>query len=282
MPFERSEMQPIVYDPPPQLPTLDLRRIEGNALPAFPTGPAAPFDIPPEVMAAMAAMDLAPPFVPPAQSRATRFINLRGRGSHRGALVATFGGIDRMVVFESLLELHCLRMLLTDLSVVDIWDQPPLIKYRNIDGERTDHTLDYRAEYAGGRLVGFAVKPWKKVYDEDGKPTKFARNMARVRAAVGHEIRIVTERAFSRVQVQDAQIMYTWSRENDPHADAVVREIIATLRGTFPLRTIQDLSGLGGRAYGAIVRAFRDGLLVKAEHKRLDLDTLLQVVRHDH
>lgn len=275
-------MQPIVYDPPPKPPKLDLRFIEGNALPAFPTCPAAPIDTPAEVVAAMAAMGLAPPFVPPAQSRATRFINLRGRGSHRGALVATFGGIDRMVVFESLLELHCLRMLLTDRWVIDIWDQPPLFEYRNIAGKWTHHTLDYRAEYQDGRFIGFAVKPWNKVFDQEGNPTEFARNMARVRAVAGHEIRIVTERSFSRVQVQDAQIMYTWSRQVDPTADAVVREIIPTLHGTFPLRTIQDLSGLGGRAYGAIVRAFRDGLLVKSEHKRLALDTLLQGARHDH
>ncbi len=282
MPFESLEMQPIVYDTPPRPPTLDLRRIEGDALPAFPTGVSNPFDIPPEVMAAMAAMNVAPPFVPPAQSRATRFINLRGRGSHRGALVATFAGVDRMIVFESLLELHCLRMLLCDTAVVDIWDQPPAIPYRNVAGAWTRHTLDYRAEYADGRFIGFAVKPWQKVVDQKGKPTEFARNMARVRAAAGHEVRIVTERSFSRVQVQDAQIMHTWSREADPEADSVVRAIIPTLRGTFPLRTIQDVSGLGGRAYGAVIRAFRDGRLVKAEHKRLGLGTLLKAVRHDH
>lgn len=268
--------QPNVYDPPPKPPKLDLRRIEGNVLPDFPSGPATPVDVPPEVMAAMAAMNLSPPFVPPAQSRATRFINLRGRGSHRGALVATFQGIDRMMVFESLLELHCLRILLSDLAVVDIWDQPPAIEYCNVAGAWTHHTLDYRAEYEDGRLIGFAVKPWEKVVDEEGNPTEFARNMARVRTAAGHKIRIVTERSFSRVQIQDARTMYRWFRETDPEADAVVRAIIPTLRGSFPLRTIQDLSGLGGRAYGSVVRAFREGLLVKAEHKRLDLDTLLK------
>jgi len=282
MPFERPEMQPIVYDPPPKPPKLDLRFIEGDALPAFASGPSMPLGFPAEVLAAMASMNLAPPFVPPAQSRATRFINLRGRGSHRGALVATFHGIDRMLVFESLLELHCLRMLLCDTAVIDIWDQPPVICFLNIAGKWTRHTLDYRAEYQDGRIIGFAVKPWSKVVDQQGNPTEFARNMARVRTAAGHEIRIVTERSFSRVQVQDAQIMHTWSRESDPHADSVVRAIIPTLRGTFPLRTIQDLSGLGGRAYGAIIRAFRDGLLVKVEPKRLDLGTLLQAVRHDH
>ncbi|GAB5429894.1 MAG: hypothetical protein Devi2KO_33530 [Devosia indica] len=275
-------MQPNVYEPQPKPPKLDLRHIEGGVLPAFPSGTVAQHHFPPEVMAAMAAMNLAPPFVPPAQSRATRFINLRGRGSHRGALVAGFGGIDRMVVFESLLELHCLRILLTDRSVIDIWDQPPAIEYINIAGQKTHHTLDYRAEYKDGRLVGYAAKPWRNVYDDEGNPTEFALNMRRVRAAAGHKIQIVTERSFSRIQIQDARVMYTWCRQSDPGADAAVREIIPTLRGTFALRVIQDLSGLGGRAYGAIVRAFRDGLLVKAERKRLDIGTLIKVARHDH
>jgi hypothetical protein len=271
-----------VYDPPPTPPKLDLRRIGGDVLPSSPSFSPALLDVPAEVWAAMAALKLSPAFVPPAQSRATRFINLRGRGSQRGALTARFGGIDRMVVFESLLELHCLHVLLADTAVVDIWDQPPLIEYRNIAGKWTHHTLDYRAEYADGQVIGYAVKPWRKVVDENGVPTEFALNMRRVRTAAGHEVRIVTEKSFSRIQLQDARTMHRWSRQTDTEADAVVRGIIPTLRGFFPVRTIRDLSELEGRAFGAVVRVFREGLLIKAERKRLDIDTLLQVNRHEH
>lgn len=269
-----------VYDPPPEPEKLDLRRIAGEILPAYPSLALDQPDLPADVLAAMAAMNLAPAFVPPAQSRATRFIALRGRGSYRGALTAVFAGINRMVVFESLLELHCLHVLLSDLTVVDIWDQSPPVRFRNINGKWTTHTLDYLVAYADGRMVGYAVKPFAKVVDKDGQSTEFARNMRRVRTAAGHEIRIVTEKSFSMVQVQDARIMHRWSRQADDEADAVVRRVIRTLRGNFPIRTIKDLSGLEGRAFGAVVRALRSGLLVKAEAKRIDIDTLVQ--RHAH
>lgn len=271
-----------VYDPPPPPPKIDLRRIGGNVLPSSPALATLPPGVPVEVMTAMAALNLPPAFVPPAQSRATRFINLRGRGSQRGALTAAFGGVDRMVVFESLLELHCLHMLLADNAVVDIWDQPPPIPFRNIAGKWSEHTLDYLAAYANERMIGYAVKPWRKVFDKDSQPTEFMLNMRRVRTAAGYEIRIVTEKSFSRMQVQDARTMHRWSRQIDPDADAVVRGIIPTLHGCFPVRTIRDLSALEGRAFGAVVRAFREGLLIKAEKKRLDIETLVQVNRHAH
>ena len=123
---------------------------------------------------------------------------------------------------------------------------------------------------------------WRKVVDENGEPTEFALNMRRVRTAAGHEVRIVTEKSFSRVQLQDSRTMHRWSRQTDAEADAVVRGIIPTLRGSFPIRTIRDLSELEGRAFGAVIRAFREGLLIKAERKRLDIDTLLQVNRREH
>lgn len=271
-----------VFDPPPPPPKLDLRRIGGDVLPLSPALATLPPGVPADVMAAMEAMGLAPPFVPPAQSRCTRFINLRGRGSQRGAITATFDGIARMVVFESLLELHCLHLLLADTSVVDIWDQPPPIRFRNIHGTWTDHTLDYLANYVDGREIGYAVKPRRHVFDEHGQPTEFRRNMGRVRTAAAHEIRIVTEKSFSRVQVQDARTMHRWFRQPDTEADAIVRGLLPTLHGCFPIRTIRDLSGLEGRAFGAVVRAYREGLLVKAEKKRLDIGTLVQVNSHAH
>ncbi|SMQ68626.1 hypothetical protein SAMN06295905_1607 [Devosia lucknowensis] len=264
---------------PDAAPKLDLGRIGGNALPRFSKSRAPHYAIPPDVLAAMTAMNLAPPFVPPSQSRATRYIALRGRGSQRGATHVKYGGLERMVVFESLLELHTLHILLSDTSLIDIWDQPPPIPLRNRAGKKTTHTLDYLAVYADGRKVGYAVKPSRKVFDEHGNPTEFVELMGRVRTAAGFEIRIVTEKSFSRSQVQDARLMHRWSRQSDPEADAVVRDIVRSLQGSYPVRTIKDLSGLKGRAFGAVVRAYRDGLLTKADGKRLHVDSMVRTVR---
>jgi hypothetical protein len=173
-------------------------------------------------------------------------------------------------------------VLLADCAVIDIWDQSTPIEFRNIAGKWTTHTLDYLATYADGRIVGYAVKPWRNVYDDQGRPTDFKLNMGRVRTAAGHPIRIVTERSFSRVQVQDARTMHRWSRHLDREADGIVRGLLPRLHGCFPVSTIRDLARIEGRAFGAVVRAFREGLIVKAEPRRLDINTLVQVNRHAH
>lgn len=255
--------------------TIDLRHVGGDLLKDWTPDPAL-LGFPEHVLQAMADMNLSPAFAPPRQSRATRYISLRGRGSYRGAVAAQLSGVSRMIVFESLLEYHCLIMLLTDRSVVDVWDQPPKIDYTTIDGRLTDHTLDYLARHDNEQVIGYAVKPYDKVYDENGEFTEFGLNMQRVRAAAGHQIRIVTERSFSRTQIRDARILFRWSRQSDPEADYVVRNIIRSLNGAVPISTIRDLSGLGGRAFGAVVRAMGDGLLDKAEKKSIKIDTLVK------
>ena len=273
-------MKAEVFLSPEPAPVIDLRRIESTLM--LDHFRPETYDIPPEVLAKIEALNLSPPYTPPRQSRATRFINLRSRGSQRGALRAAFNGIDRMIVFESLLELHTLHMLMSDTAVIDVWDQPPPIVFRNILGKWTDHTLDYLVLYSDGNQIGYAVKPRRQVVNEDGGPSDFARNMRRVRTAAGFPIRIVTEQSFSAIQVQDARTLHRYHRQTDAEADAMVRDVIGSLNGAFQVRTIRDLSGLEGRAFGAVVRAYRAGLLVKAERRRLDIDTLVERARHVH
>jgi hypothetical protein len=271
-------MKAEIFLSPEPAPVIDLRKIGGDIL--LDHFLPETYDIPPTVWEQMRASTAAPPYTPPRQSRATRFISLRSRGSQRGALRATFRGIDRMIVFESLLELHCLHLLMSDPNVTDIWDQPPPIQYRNFRGKWATHTLDYKATYRPVE-IGYMVKPSSKVKNEDGTPSDFARNIGRIRAAAGHRIKLVSEKSFSRIQVQDARLMLRWHRQKDPDADARIVSVIGNLRGAFPIRTAIELSGLENRAFGALVRAYRAGLLAKAEKRRFDLDTLVEVV-HAH
>lgn len=215
------------------------------------------------------------PFTPPRRSRASRPIPLRGKFSFRGALVASIGGIDRVLVYESLLECSTLTLLLADRSVEDIHDQPPAIHFQDAEGKARKHTLDYLVVYKDSRKVGFAVKPYSRVYAPDGSPLPFVDLMGRVQRAAGHEVRIVTERSFSRVQIQDAQLMHSCSRDDDPDADRIVSEASARLNGVFPLKTLVELSGIEGRAYRAAVRLVREGLLAKHEPQRLTPDALV-------
>jgi hypothetical protein len=271
-------MKAEIFPNPEPAPVIDLRRIESTLYAEhFLSETDESLEC---AMARLMEPGMPPPFAPPCQSRATRFINLRSRGSHRGALRATYKGVDRMVVFESLLELHCLYILMSDTAVVDIWDQPTAIGFVDINGRWTRHTLDYLAYYADGRIIGFAVKPYRKVWDENGHPSDFWHNMRRVRTAAGHPVRIVTERSFSRIQIQDARTTHRYSRQSDPDADIQVKRTIAGLHGALPISTIRDLSGLGGRCFGAVVRAIHSGVLTKAEERRINIDCLVERTRH--
>ncbi|CAN7373097.1 hypothetical protein [Devosia sp. LjRoot3] len=216
------------------------------------------------------------PFIPPERSRATRPISLTGRNSFRGALVAKFGGIDQIIAYESLLERGCLHMLLADPNVNYVWEQPPAISFLDIEGTPRKHTLDFLATYSDGRQIGFACKPHKKVWNDDGSPTKFRRDMARVAAIAGFPIKIVTEKSFSRIQLQDAQLMHICNSDTDEEADAAVLSVMQGLKGTFPVRTLADITSLEGRAFRSAVRLFRAGRLVKCQKRRFAIDTLVE------
>lgn len=220
-----------------------------------------------------------PIFIQPEPSRATRHISLTGRFSYRGALVACFGGVERSIAYESLLERECLLMLLADTSCVDVWEQPPAITFTAIDGVKRHHTLDFLATFEDGRKRGYACKVYEKIWKPDGTPTDIHRNIARVSAMAGFPIRIVTEKSFSRIQIQDAQLMHQCSNDRDPEADEAVLMAMKDLRGDFPVRTLAQVTGLQGRAFRAAVRQFRAGRLIKAQKRRFDIDTLVSV-RH--
>lgn len=215
------------------------------------------------------------PFIQPIRSRATRKISLRGKGSFRGALVARLCGVDRMLVYESLLECSTLTILLADRTVKDIHDQAQAIHFVDAVGDSRKHTLDYLVTYSDGRKVGFAVKPHQRVYNSDGSPRPFVDLMGRVQSAAGHEVRLVTEQSFSRVQIQDAELMHSCSRDEDPVADRIVSEVIVKLNGVFPIKTLIQLSGIEGRAFRAAVRLVRNGVLQKYGSGRLTPDAML-------
>ncbi|WP_338610600.1 TnsA endonuclease N-terminal domain-containing protein [Pelagibacterium nitratireducens] len=220
------------------------------------------------------------PFHPVEPSRATRKISLRGRFSFRGALVWKFRGSERIFTYESLLECTTLHVLLTDRHVVDIWDQAPPVTYFDELGESHTHTFDFLVTYACGKQIGYAVKPHDRAYrvEENGfRP--FVDQMARVRRACGHEVRIVTEKSFSRVQDRDAELTFHYLRRPDNEADAAVLEAAHTLNGIYPLKTLRKISGVGPRFFGSVVRLIAAGKLAKRSVTRLDPDSKIETVR---
>ncbi len=212
----------------------------------------------------------------PEPSRATRGISRRSKHSSRGGIVVDLPGNKRprVVQFESKLEQRVLFLYLANHDVVDIWEQPPFIRYRDEAGKRKHHFFDFLVVLKDGRRLALAVKPWKIVQKSD-----FPRELRRIRAATpkefAHEVVLVTDRHFTRAEALNAQRFVEFSRSRNPdhqkRLEALVRD------NEFP-RTVGELSqllNLGGHGFRAVVIAIYEGLLKTDKRHLIDLDTLV-------
>ena len=98
---------------------------------------------------------------PPLPSRAMRRIAKRSKYSSRGGIVVQIPGWarPRVVFFESKLEQRVLFLLLARGDLIDLWEQPPLITYRDEEGRRRTHFCDFLIRLSSGRRIAIAVKP---------------------------------------------------------------------------------------------------------------------------
>ena len=201
-------------------------------------------------------------FQPPLPSRATRFPSLRSKASLRGTMVMLLPADDhpRCRVFESNLEKNTLYLLGARRDVHDIWDQPPAVKFLDADGKMRDHTFDFRVALTSGELVAIAVKPWARVVQTDFK-TELAYVQAMMPLAFANRVILVTERSLDKTEVRNAAMFHEFRQHEDAEADKVVDAITADMTTPTAINDIVTQSGLGARAFRAIVNAIYRGRL---------------------
>lgn len=203
-----------------------------------------------------------PPFTRPLPSRATRKPPTRSKRSSRGHV--TGGGNDsgsrRLRYFESKREQEVLYLLLARPDVLDVWDQPPPVSYRDATGRKRNHTFDFLIKLIDGRRIAIAVKP-EAIAERQG----FRETLQLIRAATplsyAHDIVLITERSYTPSAARNAQKLHDFRRTPDPDADEVIASLVHDLNGPMTMAELVQASGLGGRAFRAAVKAIYAGLL---------------------
>lgn len=200
-------------------------------------------------------------FIPPSAGRATRAIPARSQASLRGATVVQLPADPhpRRIVFESKLEQRVLYLTLARPDIVDVWDQPPAIEYRNAKGVSKRHTFDYLVTLTNGRKIAVAVKPSTSV-----TRINFRKELELIKAATplafADDVCLVTELCFTRAAAMNAARLHEFRRIADAEADEKIRELVAALEGETSIAELVVASGLNGRGYRAVFRAIYAGI----------------------
>ena len=203
-----------------------------------------------------------PSYIRPLPSRASRKPPARSRASSRGHVTGTTSTepTRRVRFFESKREQDALFLLHARADVVDIWDQPPAIRYRDENGKIRAHTFDYLVTLEDGRRIAIAVKPAAIV-----ERTGFRDTLRMIRAATplsfAQEVVLITEQSYSPSAARNAQKLHEFRRTKDLEADDVVAALVRDLSGPTSIAELTQKSGLGGRAFRATFRAVYAGLL---------------------
>ncbi|MCF6433798.1 Tn7 transposase TnsA N-terminal domain-containing protein [Leisingera sp. MMG026] len=207
--------------------------------------------------------DIGGPYAPPERTRATRMFPARSRASARGFLVAKLRAQAawRQLIFESHLERKCLLVLLSQHAVVDVWDQPPQITYRNQDGKLKPHTFDFLATLDDGKRIAIAVKP-DRLVERNGFDREFTLIKAQTAKQFADDLLLVTDSSFSAAEVRNAELLHMFRQVEDAEADAAVQQVFRGMNCEMSLGQVVAATGLQGRAFRAGFKAIFDGIVM--------------------
>lgn len=206
-------------------------------------------------------VDLGKPYVPPERTRATRMFPARSRASGRGFVIAKLraSAAWRQLIFESDLERKCLLVLLSHRAVVNIWDQPPQITYRNQREQPTSHTFDFLVTLEDGKRIAIAVKPGALV-ERNGFDREFALIKEQTATQFADDALLVTDSSFSAAEVRNAELLHMFRQAEDVEADVVVQQILRGMNCETSLGQVVAATGLQGRAFRSGFKAIFDGI----------------------
>ena len=192
----------------------------------------------------------------PLASTASRKISLCGRNNFRGHIVHK----GRTLIFESLLEREFALVALADKQVSLLEDQPPAVSFREAGGFNRKHTFDFRATLLNGQSVAVAVKPRRKAAKPEFEQliTDLSRDTPVEFADV---VKSATDADLPAARVADATLILAAHSISDPVADLALQSAVKGLNGAVSIGTLRDMIRLGGRGFGAAVRAIDNGTL---------------------
>jgi len=206
-------------------------------------------------------------------SRATRAISRRSRGSSR-ALIAP-QNLSHEIACESALEFKFVQVALTRSDVVDIWDQPPRVNYRDSAGKLRGHTFDFLVTMADGARVAVEIKPYEKVVKYGWRALIAA--IGKQNPKFADRFILVTEKNLPAESVYNARLFLACNRGPHEEHDEQMRALVANLNGRITIADLVAQSGLDGDGFRSLVRLISAGHLIVHGRGRIDHSTFVSV-----
>lgn len=218
--------------------------------------------------------ELEMPELVPLPYRGNRKINPRSRGSSRSFPVwhDPQTAMPRVFGCDSNVEKDHLALTLMDTTTSQVHEQFGPISFIDAEGKPRTHFIDLLITKRDGRKIAVAVKPTERL-----QSGKFLRDLnALQRTIVPHladEVRLVTERCFSRADAFNAVMYQRFKLHPDATVETRFRDVLASTAGETTICEVARRCRAGGRAFRVIVRAIFEGNLEKRSPGRIDLFT---------
>jgi hypothetical protein len=225
----------------------------GAVLPDIGSGSALPF---PEVD-----MSFSEPTLP---SLTSRQLSLKDRHVCRGFAVYQ----NRLLVFESHLELMVFYLLAMLPGVATIFDQPKAVEYIDDAGRLRHHTFDFLIVMHDGTRIYIAVKPSARVI-KSGIQHTIELIAGQLPVGTADSIKLITDADFTRADRFNASQAFECSRFPIAEHDDLVDRITAEMIGAVRINDLVEVSGVGGGAFRAVVRLISRGIFAPAATGRI-------------
>jgi len=166
----------------------------------------------------------------------------------------------RQIIYASQGEREACLLLLAEVDLYNIWDQPSPVTYIDDTGKQRSHRFDFLVEFKNGQRAAVAVKP-----EERAKRLNFEATLKCIRRDLplqfADAVFIVTEKERHPLEVQNADLLNFFRRRPDSEADATISDILARLQDEITIAELIAQTDLGARAFPAVFRAIYDGRL---------------------
>lgn len=151
--------------------------------------------------------------------------------------------------------------------VEEIKEQPPAVVFYDDDGEERSHIFDFLVRRSG-RRIAVDIKPSEKV-QKSGVERVQELIKQQLGASVADQFIVRTEQHLHPDDVHDAELVARARRLPDAEADKVVLELISALAGRACIDAIVERTGLGAKAFNALVRLIGDRVLEVCDGARI-------------
>ncbi|PWE49080.1 hypothetical protein DEM26_14570 [Thioclava sp. NG1] len=208
----------------------------------------------------------------PFQSMAQRKVATTSKGHASGHLIFKRGETERIILVESDLEMKWAIILDADPSVQDLREQ---VAFQWSDsGRARTHYFDFVASFSQGSRIAFMVKPAWRAEKSAFKAEARAIAEQATRAGFADEVRVLTDRALSNANLNNARLFRS-VREVDDEADSIAATVARNLFSPVKMSALIEEIGLGPRGFKALVRLVQRGALRQVCDGGIGLETLV-------